>query len=52
MRFMSRVINFIKRQYNNSAVGSVESYQAIVNGDFDMYAVSYHNKGEQDAKTK
>ena len=30
---MHRIINFIKRHYNNSAVGSVESYQAIINGE-------------------
>lgn len=30
---MHRVINFIKSQYNNSSVGTVESYQAIMNGE-------------------
>ena len=35
MRFSRthRVINFIKRHYNNSAVGSIESYQSIINGE-------------------
>jgi len=35
MRFSRthRVINFIKRQYHNSAVGTIESYQSIINGE-------------------
>ena len=35
MRFSRthRVINFIKRQYNNSSVGTIESYHSIINGE-------------------
>ena len=35
MRFSRthRVINWVKRQYNNSAIGTIESYQSIMNGE-------------------
>ena len=35
MRFSRthRVINFIKRHYNNSAIGNIESYQSVMYGE-------------------
>jgi hypothetical protein len=30
---MKRLINWLRKHYNNSAVGTVEAYQSILNGE-------------------